>query len=121
MALWHHEEQITVSGSSTARFSFQPQAVLDNLTIWAVSNTRTIANLTFQPQINNANFGSSVAIVGAVAKTVVYSSGGASAENNLLPFRPATSLTIDPFTFSVLITNADASPATVTLYAVAYI
>jgi len=119
MNLYQQEERITVPGSGTARFTLAFPALVDNLTIWAVSGSRTIANLSFQVQINAVNYNAATTVVAAVAADVIYRSGGASTENDLIPLRPSgRALTLDPFTFSVLITNADVADAVVTLYAV---
>jgi hypothetical protein len=115
MREFRHNEQITVPGSGTATFTLRNVSqALSGLTIWAVSGGRTIANLTFQPQINGQDFGGSTAIVGAVALDVVYAGGS---DKNVIPGSGANS-PADPFNFTVLITNADASDALITIYAI---
>lgn len=118
MAFWQQERKLTVPGSGTARFVLDRQAVLDRVTIWVVSGARTVANLSFQVQINRRNFNSAVTVVGAVAADVIFQSGGAATENDLIPFRPAARRdALDDFEFSVLATNADAAAVEVTFYA----
>lgn len=116
-AMWQQQQRITVPGGGTARFSLKPNAPLERLTIWAVSGTRDLVNMTFQPQINETNYGSSTAVLAQPAADVVYRSGGANFENDLIPFVSRSMPSIDPFNFSVLITNADATAADVTIFA----
>lgn len=118
---WQQTKQITVPGSGTATFSLARGTVLDRLTIWAVSNKRVITNLSFQPQVNGNNFGSAVAVTGTAAFHVVYASGGTNNDRQI-PFKPPALGVgeLDPFDFTVLITNADASPAIITIYAAAF-
>lgn len=119
MAYWQEAKKITVPGNGTATFGFVHHAPLDRLTIWAVSGARTIANLSFQPQINGQNYADAVPMTGSIISALIFGSGGALKDNNLFPFRPPPyAASLDPFDLSVLITNGDADPADVTLYAI---
>lgn len=79
--------------------------------------------MSFQVQINRQNYNAPVAIA-AVAAETIYRSGGANNEDDLIPLQPAAKITlgsVDPFEFSVLITNAAGTTDAVTIYAVALV
>ncbi len=118
--MWQQIEKITVANGGTATFTLAHNAPLERLTIWANSNGRTMANVSFQPQINGNSFGAPTPLVGVVAADLIYTSGGAATENALIPYvhpRLRKLQTSDPFVISVLITNAGASPIQVTMMA----
>lgn len=117
---WQDIKRLTVPHGGTATFTLPHQAPLERLTIWAISGPRTITNMSFQPKINGANYGAAVTVVGAVAAKIVLSSGGATSENNLIPYtRPDIGSTADPFTMTVVVSNAGANDEDITLMAVA--
>lgn len=118
MRAWRQVEKITVTGSGTATFTLRnlPLAI-SNLTIWAISGGRALTNMTCQPQVNGQNLGSSTNFTAAVAAEVIYSSGGGSAENQLIPESIAQP-SADPFVFTVELTEAGGSDEDITLYAV---
>lgn len=122
MRPWSQAERFTVAGTGgTATFTLNYNGILSNLTIWAVSGAN-LTNMSAQPQVNGVNLGSAVSFVAAEAASVVYSSGGGTAENELLPLSApapdATSAVPHTFTFSVLLTNSHTAAEDVTLYAV---
>lgn len=119
-AMWQQQKKITVAGTNTATFTLNFNTPLERLTIWVSSGDRSIVNLSFQNQINGVNLGAAVTVVGAKAAKVIFSSGGAAAEDNMIPWVDPTKTpdVFDRFVFSVLITNADAAPAVVTVLAV---
>lgn len=118
-AMWQHAEQFTIAAAGTATFTVPRNCPLDRLTIWAVSGNRVLASMNFQTQINGKNYNPVVTITAAEALDVIYRSGGASSENDLIPFVPANQRTqLDPFDITVLITNNDEADASVTMFAV---
>jgi len=123
-AFWQQAKKFTVAGAGgTAVFAMHRSAALERLTIWAISNQRVIANMTFQVRINRNNYNAATNVVGAPAADVVYRSGGAVSEDDMIPFVPPQAqldLSLDPFDFDVLITNNDATAADITMYAVGY-
>jgi hypothetical protein len=121
MAYWQQQEKIDVPGSGSATFTLKSNAPLERLTIWAVSGDRVLVSMTFQPQINGENFGSASSVVGAKAADVIYASGGAAAEDLMVPFVHPDKVPrdLDRFVFSVKITNNDATTASVTMLAAA--
>lgn len=119
MGYWSQSEKITVPNGGTATFTLKYSSPLERLTIWAVSGNRTLTNMTVQPQLNGVNFGGPTNIVGAVAADLVLSNGGSSRENVLFPTVPAAKVpgTLDGFTLTVLLSNAGASPESITMIA----
>ena len=113
-------ERVIATSGSTGTFTLRnlPLA-LNGLTIWAVSGGRVLTDLTLQPQVNGVNFGGSVNFTAAVAAGVIYSGG---VDEDILPRNEVNATTgLDPFVFTVLVTDAGAGlvgTRTVTLYAV---
>lgn len=121
MGFWQRIEKINVPNGTPKRFTLRYQSPLERLTIWAISGPRVLVNVTFQPQLNSINFAPATIIAGAQAADIIYSSGGASAENAIIPFVHPDKApgTYDPFLFEVLITNGDATAIDVTMIATA--
>lgn len=124
MGYWQSAKQVTVPNGQSVSVVMPASDIRNRMTVWAISGARPLTNMTFQPQINGQNYGSSSTVSSAVAAKVIFSSGGAASENNLLPFTPPNavaqlSANLDPFAFSVLVTNNGSVPEIVTLYAVA--
>lgn len=121
--MWSQQSQVFAIGpSSTATFTLQRNAPLERCTIWANSGRRPLVNASFQVQINGTNYGAPVAVAGAPAADVIYRSGGAATEDDLIPYvspAAAAEAGVDPFEVSVVITNNDAAAAVrVTVHAV---
>jgi hypothetical protein len=119
VSYFQQAQKISVPGAGSATFTLRIQAPIDRLTIWAVSGTRTITNMSFQAQINGRNFRAAVPIAAAVAAHLIYQSGGGTVDNLLIPFNAhnAATGTPDPFVFTIAISNAHGSAEEVTLYA----
>lgn len=117
MPVWQHVEKVTVSGSSTETVAVTHKAMSRGLTIWALSDVRSI-DMSFQFRINGQNFGREETIDG-VAADVVFSSGGARTENIMFPFvstsNQGSPQNWDPCDMSLFITNNDGSDADVTI------
>lgn len=113
---WRQIERLTVPAGDDATFTLKgfPLA-LAGLTVWAVSGSRTLTDMTFQPQINGVTYGASTNIAAAVAAEVVY---GGGLDTDVVPETgPAT---VDPFIFTVLLSNAGGSDEDVTIVAVGF-
>lgn len=119
-AAWQSFQKLTVPAAGTQTFTINTQAPVERLTIWAVSSNRVLTNMTFQVQVNGVNYNTAVNVTAAVAADVVYRSGGASADDDILPVVHARQVAagIDPFVLSVLVSNAGGAPESVTLMAV---
>lgn len=118
-AMWQHAERLTIAAAGTATFTVPRNCPLDRLTIWAVSGTRQLTNMDFQAQINGENYNPVVTITAAEALDVIYRSGGASSENDLIPYIPANQrTTLDPFDITILVTNNGGAAESVTMFAV---
>lgn len=116
MPAFRQVEKFLIADSTTATFTLRNMSLaILGLTIWAVSGERPLTDMTFQPQLNGEDFGSSTNVLAAVASDVVYAGG---VDEDVLP-EDAGSATVDPFVFSVLVTNSSGGPTEdVTLYAV---
>lgn len=118
-AFWQQAEKITVPAVGTATFSLKRNSPLERLTIWAISDRRVIANLSLQVQVNGQAYNPPIVIVGVRAADVIYRSGGAVAENDMIPYVPAgRTPAVDPFVFDVVLTNADAVEVAITMFAI---
>ena len=125
---WQQAKTFTLAPAGTGVFALNPRSPLERLTIWAVSGSRVVS-FTLQPRVNAQAQGAATVIAAAVAHDVVYRSGGASAEDDILPFVSPTDLApgatgaapklLDSFTFDILITNNGGTAASITLLAVA--
>jgi len=62
---WTNQQKVTVPASDSIAIAI-PAALFarKNLTIWAVSGVRSVRDLSFQPRVNQDNYGSAVAHVG---------------------------------------------------------
>jgi hypothetical protein len=125
---WQRNQRVTVPASGSIAVPLPPsRPVLETLTIWAVSGLRNVTNMTFQPRINRRNFGSSVNVAGVPAANLIYSDGGDTQENRIMPvglgsipnpyingdtLQPGP----DPFDFDILITSTSLVNEDVTLY-----
>ena len=126
--IWQDAVRFEIAAAGTATFTVAPPFPCERLTIWATSAGRAIS-MTFQPQMNGANYGAATAVAAAVAADVVYRSGGATAENDLIPVPTRAQLrgegggtVLDPLTFTVAITNDDGvNEGIVTIYAIGVI
>lgn len=118
-AMWQRSEKITVpGGGGTAVFTVPQNCPLERMTIWAVSGSRVVT-MTFQTRINGNNYNTLKTVTALAACDVIYRSGGAATENDLIPYVSAADrLVFDPFDVSVLITNNAGSAETVTMFAV---
>ena len=128
---WQWQKKVdVVNGSPLAVLLPTGRPLLQYLTIWASSGSRTLVNLSCQPRINGKNFGSAVAFVAVKAADPIFDS---STVGRILPVGkgqmplsaaaavgasvPAIDTTADPFDFDILLTNADAgTTVSVTLY-----
>lgn len=116
---WQQAERISVPGAGTAVFTVKRNSPLERFTIWAVSGGRVLVNMTFQARINGLTYNPAVNIAAAAAADVIYRSGGGVSENDMIPYvEPRNIDTLDPFVVDVLMTNADATAALVTIFAV---
>lgn len=124
-AFWSHKKKLTVPGSGSISYILPGETPLERLTIWAISGQRNIPGLTFQPQINGVNFNTPTVVAGAQAADIVYASGGAATEDAIIPatFKPSGSNAenLDPFVFSILITNQDTNDIPISMYTVAVV
>lgn len=119
-AYWQTARKFTVAPGATMTFHFPQERPLERLTVWANSGLRIVGNVTFQARINGAAYNPSVTIVGARAADVVYRSGGAATENDMIPFIPFNQIdSLDPFDFTIDITNNDVTSVDITMMAVA--
>lgn len=122
MAFWQHYKKFTIANGATDTFTLPRSLPLDRLTIWAITDARTVT-MTFQTRINGNAYNAAVTVTARAAADVVYRSGGAVSENDLIPFLPhpnrVPTATADPFTIDVLITNNSGADAQVTMFAVA--
>jgi hypothetical protein len=123
---WQAVKRVTVPHGGNIAVALPPsRPVLDKLTIWASSGARPLTNMTFQTRVNGKNLGGSVSIVGAVAADVVFAMAGASFDQVLVPYSKndvslnAAQPALDPLEMDVLVSNAGASDADVTIYFVA--
>ena len=115
---------VTVPASLTATVLLAPsRPPLQELTVWAVSGTRTVPSLTFQARVNQQPFGTSVSVTTSPAATIVSGENVTYTGDILFPqgigmlnMPEQSSPTIDPFDFDIFISNGDANPVTVTLY-----
>jgi hypothetical protein len=120
-------KKVTVAAGGTLSVPLESNMPVDRLTIWAVTGTRKIS-MTFQPRVNGVSFGAATTIgAAAVAATTLYTSGGATKEDIIIPQPSAPAITTppdqvpDPFVFDIFITNNDGVNAgTVTLYFCGY-
>jgi len=75
--------------------------------------------MSFQTQINGQNYNAPLTIVALEALDILYRSGGAFSENDLIPFIHSSQRDVlDPFDVSVLITNNSGNDEDVTMFAV---
>lgn len=118
---WQFIKRVTVPGSGNITVELPAERpILDCFTVWASSGGRTVANLSFQLTIGGVNFGSAVNVVGAVAGGVVADLG---AQRRVLPSMPRLpypspdNRNPDTLPVRVVITNADATAADVTILA----
>jgi hypothetical protein len=113
-------KKLTVPAGGTATFTLAHNADLERLTVWALSGYRVLTNMNFQVKINGADYNTvaPVTIVATNAADVVYRSGGAFAENDIIPNIPASLRDeVDPFDFTVVCSNTGGVAETVTIVA----
>jgi hypothetical protein len=117
---WQQIKKLTVPAGGTATFTLTQNAALERLTVWALSGYRTLTNMNFQVKVNGADYNTvaPVTITSDIASDVIYRSGGAFAENDLIPYIPAgIKDEVDSFDFTVVCTNAGGVAETVTIIA----
>jgi hypothetical protein len=116
-AVVQHAKRYTVPNGGTLRVYLPANVALEKLTVWATAGIRALTNMTFQPQLNGANFGTSTVITAAVVNAAIYQSTG-TRDQLLMPKLSAEqglAAGVDPLEFSILMTNAHSSPESVTL------
>ena len=120
MGIWQWHQLVTVTAGATVTTVVPVDQVLERLTLWANSGRRVLVNASCQLSINGQNYNPAVPVVARAAADVLYSSGGATSENNLLPYVSLgdAARSIDPFEVAVAITNNDAVDITVSLSAI---
>jgi len=123
---WQAQERMTVPGNQSTTFSIAYPWGCSRMTVWAIAPLNL--TITLQPQINGINFGSATTVTGAPLADLVFSSGGSSAEDIMMPalLKSATLAApgsprrdVHPFNFTVLVTNGAVADADLTLYACA--
>lgn len=119
MAIWQQAQTFTIAAGQTATFTLRQNQPLERLTIWASSGGRVLADVTFQPRVNDVVYGAATHVVAASVGEVIYRSGGATTENDIIPYIPPHDTTTSRLTFDVLVTNAGGAAVTVSLIAAA--
>lgn len=112
-------KKITVTDAAPVDVVFPMSAPVERLTVWANSGARDLTSVDFQPRVNGSDYGSAVSVAAAPAADVVYRSGGAAAEDDIIPYvSPSDEAAgVDPFVFSIRVTNnTPASSVDVTLH-----
>jgi len=117
---------MTVAAAASTTFSVDYPWGASRLTVWAIAPANV--TMTLQPQINGINFGLATLVAAAPLADLVFSSGGSSAEDIMLPAAlvsttmaapTASYANPHPFNFTVLVSNTGGAEADLTLYACA--
>lgn len=108
-------KRYTVPNAGSVRVPLPTNLALEQFTVWATSGDRTLTAMTVQPQMNEANFGSSTVFTAAKAAVAVYISNS-TRDQMLIPKIPASQAdAVDRLDFSILLSNAHTSPESVTI------
>lgn len=111
MGRWQFDKKVTVANGTPAVTRIPVDQPLLWFTVWINSGKRSLVNASFELLINGVAYNPAVAIAGRQAADPLYSSGGATSENDMIPYvsLAAAANGIDPFDIDVRSTNNDAA------------